>query len=954
MDCRTQLASLAIEELDKGDFLMATKILTTGIRLEPNNHELYFERSICHHKLGDYQASLDDANTAIRLNSSDYNIHYQRALALIGLSKGNEAVTSFKKAIELRAKQDDSKLSDIFKLLRDATNELKTARGRHTAAIQNHQARSGESVPVPNNQVGLLHQNQQGQIASTSNDPVDSTTDRPLLQHHHHQHHHHQPSTSANHQTMTSTMHESLMKVNGNNNLVATNRNNQAVTNSGQIIMNSTGTNNRVSSSASHVNNKQMTTINVSPNISSINAIDASNMASNAEQQAKAAAQFEWNIRRSERIFLHHTGEPGTSGPQFGILTRHNEPLPPGAILHQQQSGIKRPHDSSEPALPIQREPDVDVDDSYNPSLGMLNNNNSSSDQKRVLLTPSSSMPATSQGPSTSTSKDDSYSSKYKRLRRDRERARRGTSKLCTIKASDLEELQRSSKSDSSGKRSMRVIAPIDGWLYSGQLSVDDNLTSNGVPQYVVKLDGDATRSNYLFSAEAILRDVIKEVRVKTVSELRKGARICCYWSRQYKCLSTGVVTSRTFEATKSLVSVKYDNGDLSALPLEDLRLLPPDYPKYMSNCDPLLLARNGGGVHNSSNVTSNLSNSSSSTIINSNGSSKIAIECNQTASPDPRPNDMNNTTTTKIDVSRVEAKPDVNLAEKSRATVENTRTMSSPGVEVAAHHRVEYPEDKSDQLDGQRAVDDDDDDDDDAATIPPTDETIDFITSESTPKPQDENQHEYLDKDECAERDAMTKDSITLTAETQLNNSINNNTNTSRASSEENNFGIEYCPWMFDGPPRRIRRHGRTYRDNYSAIRRGNEVLRIGDSAELMPRDESILPFIAKIDELWATGRGEMRVRVRWYYRLVETEGEPFELKDGENALFETDHEDDNDVQSIYRATKILSWTDYSKNSLGHVNKNTDNTPKIFYLAGYYDPVRRIKHLRSDVKEAQ
>lgn len=934
---------------------MAARLLTTRIRLEPDKHEFYFERSICHHKLGDYQASLDDANAAIRLNSADYNIHYQKGLALLGLSMFSEAITSFKKAIELRARQSHSKLSDIFNLLRDAMTEAKAARRRPGAP--NHQTTRDETEPNQARTILPITGSR-----GTNNDPVDSTTDRPLVQ----------PGTSVSRQDIAAI--DGLMS-NGNNTLVASNRNNQLMSNATLVFNGGAGVN-RVSSSANHLNNNHhMTSINVSPDISSINvdgrtmSTDPLRNASDMNGESSKSSQFEWNIRRSERIFLHHSSEPGTSGPQFGMLTRQNES--PGSISNQQhlppatqqshrmktgsnpssinsgRSATKRLHDNSE----IQAyhpnktaklsnskvshvESDIDVDDSYNHShqntIVPPNVSELPSDHKRVLITPSSSMPATSPGPSTSTSKDDSYYSKYKRIRRDRERARRGTSKLCTIKPADLEELHK--QSDSSSNTFMRVIAPIDGWLYSGQLSVDDKSDNKNGTQYVVRLDGDSTRSSYLFSAETVLNDVIKEVRVKSVSELRKGARICCYWSRQYKCLSTGVVTSRTFEVTKSLVSVKYDNGDLSALPLEDLRLLPPDYPKYMSNCDPLLLARNGDGTQVASTNSSDLGQ-----YVNSG----FVVEYKPTNS-----STMTNTNgiTTNVTVVNAAKEADVNVAEKPEPIAQTTN-MNGATNEAMVGQDCPPSEVKQEDSDAGHEEQETDGDDEEA-TIPPTDETIDFITSESTLKQQNENQQSSTG---LVERVSMTKDNITITNDTQFN------TNTSRASSEENNYGIEYCPWMFDGRARRSkRRHGRAHRDNYDAIRRGSEVLRVGDSAELMPRDESILPFIAKIEGFWATGRGEMRVRVRWYYRLAETEGEPSELKDGDNALFETAHFDENDVQSIYRATKILSWTEYRQNNMGHVNNNNDNSPKIFYIAGLYDPVRRIKHLRSDVRETQ
>lgn len=922
MDCRTQLASLAIEELDKGDFLMATKILTTGIKMEPNNHELYFERSICYHKLADYKASLDDANAAIRLNSSDYTIHYQKGLALIGLSMFPEAVASFKKAIELRAKQDDSKLSDIFKLLRDATNELNTARRRPGAT--NHQARV-EAPPVANtNQASTAPMIIQG----VSNHSVDSASDESAIK----------SSLISDHNKNVTSIDN--VNNNGSNSLVSTNCNDQSNYNPNQVL-NGTYAANQVSSQASQSNkSNNKSSISVSQDISNI-VTQHDTLVNQAGQliiQSKSG-QYEWNIRRSERIFLHGN-DPSTSSPQLNSLSRQNDQNTrqktgsnPSSISSGRGAN-KRPIDNEFQAslpykIPRSRDgttnshvdSDVDVDDSYNPQFKPANEpNDPVQGCKRVMIAPSSSMPASGQDPSRpATSKDDSYSSKYKRLRRDRERARRGTSKLCTIKLSDLEELQKP-LNDGSEKRSMRVIAPIDGWLYSGQLSIDDNFSNNGTQQYVVRLDGDSTGSSYLFTQDTVLNDVIKEVRVKTVSELRKGARICCYWSRTYKCLSTGVVTSRTFEATKSLVSVKYDNGDLSALPLEDLRLLPPDYPKYMSNCDPLLLARNCEGAQDSASVG-----------VQNGG--RIIVEGKSTSTVTNGSSNAMNSVCSMPENSVPEAtQPCENFSETNGDT------------DISEQRIALDTEDIQESIDNHEHLGLKHEDNDDA-TIPPTSETIDFITSEAIDHQDEDLSPPNLIVDD--EQLETTKDSITLTNETQATNI------TSRASSEENNYGIEYRPWMFEGPPKRNKRHGRTYRDNYSAIRRGNEVLRIGDSAELMPRDESILPFIAKIDGLWATGRGEMRVRVRWYYRLIETEGEPYKLKDGENALFETDHFDENDVQSIYRSTQILSWTDYSKEHQGHDNKHVDK-PKIFYLAGYYDPVRRVKHLRSDVKEAQ
>lgn len=947
--CKNQLASLSVEERD---YLAAIEIDTDKLKTDPTNHELYFDRSVCHYRLGNYQASLDDANAAIELNPTSYNVHYQKGLALIGLFKFSEAVISVKKAIELRARQDESKLSDIFNLLKYPLEEIKAVKARNqrtNAVLNNHTSSKGRA---------------------TSNDPVDSTTDRPMIG---------KPGQTGE----INCSIDGVITHAGSNNLVATK---QQITNNANQVLNVNVNRNGVSSSANQFSNdfanNHSSSLAISPDMSGVNVARQGDILigpySHLDQSK--SAQYEWSIRRSERIFLHHSGEPGTSGTALAGASQQFSAISPRQ-QHQQHLGGQARHKTTSSSIgscksqkslhdthesqayqSINRitnnkpkdgttttttanshaDSDIDVDDSHNtqyPTMTIGHSSDPMPSRKRLMIAPSSSMPATSQpAPANAVPKDDSYSSKYKRLRRDRERARRGTSKLCTIKLNDLEELQRSTNPT---KRSMRVIAPIDGWLYSGELSIDDKLndTPGDAVQYVVKLDGDSTGSNYLFTQETVLNDVIKEVRVKTVSELRKGARICCYWSRTYKCLSTGVVTSRTFEATKSLVSVKYDNGDLSALPLEDLRLLPPDYPKYMSNCDPLLLARNGDGLNVSSDAPKY---SVSRIVVDAKATKPIGDNTGKHMAPvmDVRHAISVNMTANEHDNN------DHISSEKMVACLDDSRNLGESSKFKQEDHVMV-----------NNNLDDD-------STIPQTHETIEFITGEGPidhhdddddlerPKSADDDEaimdddnhhhhhHEGDDDDDDNDNLAMTDKPGLLVID-------------SRASSEENNYGLEYRPWRFEGPPKRSKRHGRIYRDNYMSIRRGSEVIRVGDSAELMPRDESILPFIAKIDGLWATVRGEMRVRVRWYYRLVETEGEPYDLKDGENALFETDHFDENDVQSIYRSTKILSWTEYNQHYSGHVNKQSDR-PKVFYLAGYYDPVRRIKHLRTDVKESQ
>ena len=63
---------------------------------------------------------------------------------------------------------------------------------------------------------------------------------------------------------------------------------------------------------------------------------------------------------------------------------------------------------------------------------------------------------------------------------------------------------------------------------------------------------------------------------------LTEGVRVCSYWSQQYRCLYPGKIESTADndgEEDDKLIDVEFDDGDNHSVPLEDIRLLPQDYP---------------------------------------------------------------------------------------------------------------------------------------------------------------------------------------------------------------------------------------------------------------------------------------------------------------------------------------------------------------------------------------
>lgn len=90
----------------------------------------------------------------------------------------------------------------------------------------------------------------------------------------------------------------------------------------------------------------------------------------------------------------------------------------------------------------------------------------------------------------------------------------------------------------------------------------------------------------------------IVEVSPSTTDELTPGTRLCAYWSQQYRCLYPGSVAEPGTPdpaLDSKFVSVEFDDGDSGRIALEDIRLLPPDYPiigLFLENCSLLLRLR--------------------------------------------------------------------------------------------------------------------------------------------------------------------------------------------------------------------------------------------------------------------------------------------------------------------------------------------------------------------------
>jgi len=134
-------------------------------------------------------------------------------------------------------------------------------------------------------------------------------------------------------------------------------------------------------------------------------------------------------------------------------------------------------------------------------------------------------------------------------------------------------------------------------------------------------------------------------------------------------------------------------------------------------------------------------------------------------------------------------------------------------------------------------------------------------------------------------------------------------------------------------------------------------ETLSVGDCAIFLSTGRPDRPYVGRLESLWETSAGQMRVRVQWFYHASETEGTAAggrrvdDLK-MPGALFESSHFDENDIQTISHRCEVLPFSTYTKqiesdpSRLRTIYENND----LYYLAGQHDPIEGTIQFENDV----
>ncbi|XP_026172239.1 BAH and coiled-coil domain-containing protein 1 [Mastacembelus armatus] len=142
---------------------------------------------------------------------------------------------------------------------------------------------------------------------------------------------------------------------------------------------------------------------------------------------------------------------------------------------------------------------------------------------------------------------------------------------------------------------------------------------------------------------------------------------------------------------------------------------------------------------------------------------------------------------------------------------------------------------------------------------------------------------------------------------------------------------------WKWSGNPTQRRGlKGKARKLFYKAIVRGKETVRVGDCAVFLSPGRPQLPYVGRVESLWESWSSSMVVRVKWFYHPEETRlGKRH--RDGKNALYQSSHEDENDVQTISHRCQVVSRAEYDHLMRERKPGNTSND--LFYLAGTYEP---------------
>ncbi|KAK8774569.1 hypothetical protein V5799_010898 [Amblyomma americanum] len=493
----------------------------------------------------------------------------------------------------------------------------------------------------------------------------------------------------------------------------------------------------------------------------------------------------------------------------------------------------------------------------------------------------------------------------------------------------------------------MRVVMLEDGLFYTGYIN---EIQAPDV--YGITLDGERGNRPHIFSREEILKEAVREVKPRSLKELPEGRRVCAYWSQQYRCLYPGLVakaTSPNPSPSSQLVYVEFDDGDSGKIPIEDVRLLPQDFHPIVGDPHPSLVlnkkrSRNAE-IGQDATKDAAVSDQQQSRKVRKRKKSKVKkTKTQEAASSDGSDSDGGEV----FDAANGES-----ASKKRRREHKHRRHHKHHHCHHKHKHHKRHREHSVEASAAKAGGDGKVARRDSAAT--------NASSCSSEPSCAGSPMHSPLHGGTSGSRSGLKVRIRTSSTEVQQANAESSDDASEDSSSSDEGETVApkrspakrkgrlpsvekskiaaFLPmrqlWRWSGKSfRRPGLKGKAKKEFYKAICRGKESIRVGDCAVFLSTGRPNLPYIGRIETMWEGWGGNMVVRVKWFYHPEETKGLG-RLRHPKGALFQSPHEDENDVQTISHKCEVLSWEKYQASRTARDEATAD----VYYLAGNYDP---------------
>ncbi|KAL9896076.1 BAH domain and coiled-coil containing protein winged eye isoform 2-T2 [Glossina fuscipes fuscipes] len=557
-------------------------------------------------------------------------------------------------------------------------------------------------------------------------------------------------------------------------------------------------------------------------------------------------------------------------------------------------------------------------------------------------------------------------------------------------------------------RKETRVLTDMGGLFYAGIMKP---LQPPDV--YAITLDGERGNKSHIMSREEIFNDTILEVAPKSVENVPVGTRLCAYWSQQYRCLYPGrAIESESSDdgaTSQEFVSVEFDDGDSGRIRLQNIRFLLSDYPivgkqkKSSTTKSGIVSGGGGAGVemtqhHNDEHhqyhhpqqqrVSISASNFKASDIyhvsameifaakrsekkrnkslkkksqnaVNSTGCIATSTGGNNNGLLDSSTNAGGTTT----ECSRKHHKHKKRKKHKKHHHRKNLIEVSISS-EVTAQNSCytatfisKYEESRVNQSSQPDTHEEDEQEEEETEDFAEEQHTltedaqmheVPAIKVESAPAipatVKVKTEHMEMDQEDESTSNLMSE----ISDETKGDDAVgHNNSKGSKIAA----FLPDRQLWGWLGKAyRKAGVKGRARKQFYKTIKRGKETITVGDCAVFLSTGRPDRPYIGRIESMWETTSSNKVVRVRWFYHPEETTGCPSLKYPG--ALFESPHEDENDVQTISHRCEVLPFECYfakfgaDSKQYQSIYDNNDT----YYLAGKYNPRLKLLKIQDDI----